>query len=54
MLQELLGAITGARGVVVICGISHMPAVIQALQPKFDRIEQYDVTAMLWFDQSLL
>jgi hypothetical protein len=36
------------------CGASHMPASVQALQMKFRRIAQYDVSAMPWFDQSLL
>jgi hypothetical protein len=54
MFHELLGAITGARAVIVICGVIHMPAIIQALRTKFTRVEQYDVTKLAWFDQTLL
>lgn len=54
MLYEILGAIAGARAVIVICGVIHMPVMIQALSTKFARVEQYDVTAMPWFDRSLL
>lgn len=54
MVDELLGAIAGARVLLVICGVSHMRALGQALQLKFRRVEQYDVTTMPWFDQSLL
>lgn len=54
MIDELLEAMAGARIAVVICGVSHMPALAQALQSRFTRVEQYDVTAMPWFDRSLL
>ncbi len=54
MVYELLGAIAGARVVIVICGVLHMPAIVRALLAKFTRVEQYDVTAMRWFDKSLL
>ena len=54
MVDELLEAIAGARAAVVICAVSHMPALAEALRTKFARVEQYDVTAMPWFDRSLL
>jgi hypothetical protein len=54
MVHELLGAIAGARAVIVICGVLHMPAIVGALRTKFAHVEQYDVTAMPWFDPSLL
>lgn len=54
MVNELLGAVAGARVLIVICGVSHMRAVNQALQSKFNEVQQYDVTAMPWFDRSLL
>jgi hypothetical protein len=54
LVNELLGAITDARVVVVICGVRHMPTLVQALQSKFRRVERYDVTAMAWFDPSML
>jgi hypothetical protein len=54
MVDELLDAVAGARVLIVICGVSHMPALVQALQMKFRRVAQYDVTAMTWFDWSLL
>jgi hypothetical protein len=54
MLYEIVGAIAGARAVIAICGVIHMPIMIQALSTKFARVEQYDVTAMPWFDPSLL
>jgi hypothetical protein len=54
MVDELLEAIAGARAVVVICGLSHMRALGQALQSKFWRVEQRDVTTLGWFDRSLL
>ena len=54
MLHELLDAISGARATIVICGVIHMPAIIQALRTTFTRVEQYDVTKLAWFDQTLL
>jgi hypothetical protein len=54
MVHEVLRLVGGARTVIAICGVSHTPALIQALRPKFKRIEPYDVTAMPWFDRSLL
>ena len=54
MVYELLRAMPSARAVIVICGVLHMPAMIQTLRTKFARVEQYDVTAMRWFDKSLL
>ena len=38
ILRELLGAITGARGAVVICGVSHMPVL--APDGRMERFEQ--------------
>jgi hypothetical protein len=54
LVQELLGAVAGARAMIIICDVIHMPAIIQALRTKFARVEQYDVTALPWFDRSLL
>jgi hypothetical protein len=54
MVYELLGAIIGARAVIVTCGVIHMPIVVQALRTKFARVEHHDVTAMPWFDRALL
>jgi hypothetical protein len=54
MVYELLRAISGARAVIVICGVLHMPPMIDALRSKFTRVEQYDVTALTWFDKTLL
>jgi hypothetical protein len=54
MFHELLDAMSGARATIVICGVIHMPAIIQALRTKFTRVEQYDVTALGWFDKTLL
>jgi hypothetical protein len=54
MVDELLEAIAGARAAVVICNVTHMPALDQALRTKFARVEEYDVTAMPWFDRALL
>jgi hypothetical protein len=54
MADELLEAIAGARAAVVICGVGHMPGLAEALRTKFARVEEYDVTAVLWFDRSLL
>jgi hypothetical protein len=39
---------------IVICGVSHMPAFAQALGTKFARVERYDVTRLEWFDKGLL
>ena len=54
MVYELLGAIGGARAVIVICGVIHMPVIIEALRKKFAHVEQYDITRFEWFDKSLL
>jgi hypothetical protein len=54
MVYELLGAISGARAVIVICGVLHMPVIVQTLRTKFARVEPYDVTTLGWFDRSLL
>jgi hypothetical protein len=54
MSRELLDAISGARAMIVICSVIHMPAIIQTLRTKFTRVEQYDVTKLAWFDQTLL
>src|ERR1700730_13510885 len=35
MVHELLGAVAGARAMIVICGVSQMPAFAQALGTKF-------------------
>jgi|HubBroStandDraft_6_1064221.scaffolds.fasta_scaffold355223_2 hypothetical protein len=43
MVDELLEAIAGARAAVVICGVSHMPALADALRTKFPRVEQHDL-----------
>jgi hypothetical protein len=43
----LVTAIAGARAAVVICGVGHVPASAQALQSRFARVEQYDVTAVV-------
>jgi hypothetical protein len=54
MIEKLLRYVAGASSVMAICGVSHMPALIQATRPKFGRVEKYDVTAMPWFDRSVL
>lgn len=54
MVDELLRAVGGPRAIVVTCGVSHMPAMVQALGSQFTRVDQYDVTDMAWFDRSLL
>lgn len=54
MIDKLLRYVASARRVVTICGLCHMPALIQALRPKFARVEPYDVTTMEWFNRSLL
>jgi len=54
MVYELLRAIEGARALIVVCGVIHMPAIGQALRTKFARVEQYDVTKLAWFDETLL
>lgn len=54
MVDALLRSIKGTRIVMAICGASHMAALIHALRPKFKSVERYDVTAMPWFDRSLL
>jgi hypothetical protein len=54
MIDKLLRYVALARTVMAICGVSHMPALIQTLGHKFKRIEPYEVTAMRWFDPSLL
>jgi hypothetical protein len=54
MIDKLLRYVALARTVMAICGVSHMPALIQTLGQKFKRIEPYEVTAMRWFDPSLL
>jgi hypothetical protein len=54
MVQELLGAIGGARAVIVICAVSQMPVFAQALGTKFARVERHDVTRLEWFDKALL
>jgi len=54
MVYELLRAVEGARVVIVICGVLHMPILIHALSSKFHRVEQYNITTMPWFDESLL
>jgi hypothetical protein len=46
LVDELLDAVAGAVVLIVICAVSHMPALVQALQMKFRRVAQYDVTAM--------
>jgi hypothetical protein len=46
MLHELLDAISGARAMIVICGVIHMPAIIQALRTKVHprrAVRRYDV-----------
>jgi hypothetical protein len=54
MVDGLLDAMADARVLIVICRVSHMPVFVEALQSKFARVELYDVTAMRWFDKSLL
>ena len=54
MVHELLGAVAGARAMVVICGVSQMPVFAQALTTKFARVERYDVTRLEWFDKTSL
>ena len=54
MVEGLLDTMTGARVLIVICGVSHMRVFVHALQSKFARVEQYDVTKLAWFDQTLL
>jgi hypothetical protein len=33
--------------------VTHMPSIIQTLRTKFARVEQYDVTKLAWFDETL-
>jgi hypothetical protein len=54
MIDELLRSVAGARALIAICGVSHMPALIQALRSKFERVEPYDLTTTEWFKRSLL
>jgi hypothetical protein len=54
MVQELLAAIAGARAIIVICDVNHMPVFAQALSTKFARVERFDVTRLEWFDKTLL
>ena len=54
MVYELLGAIGGARGMIVICGLIHMQVMIDALRTKFAHVEQCDITRLDWFDKSFL
>ena len=54
MVEGLLDTMTGARVLIVICGVTHMRVFVLALQSKFTRVEQYDVTKLAWFDQTLL
>jgi hypothetical protein len=54
MVYELFAAIADARFVIVICGVIHMRALGHALQSKFIRVEQYDMTRLGWFDKSFL
>jgi hypothetical protein len=54
MVDELLDAVADARVVILICRVIHMPVFVEALQTKFTRVEQYDVTKLAWFDQTLL
>lgn len=54
MVHELLGAVAGARAMIVICGVSQMPVFAQALGTKFAHVERHDVTRLEWFDKALL
>jgi hypothetical protein len=54
MVHELLGAVAGARAMIVICPVIYMPAFAQALGTKFASVEQYDVTRLEWFDKTSL
>jgi hypothetical protein len=54
MIDKLLRYVVVARMAMAICAVSHMPVLIQALRQKFKRVELYDVTAMEWFNRSLL
>ena len=54
MVQELLGAVAGARALIVICGVSHMPAFAQALRTKFASVERFDVTRLDWFEKTFV
>jgi len=54
MVEGLVDAITGAGVLIVICGVSDMRVFFHALQSKFARVEQYDVTKLAWFDQRIL
>jgi hypothetical protein len=53
MTHELFDVISGARAMIVICGVTHMPSIIQTLRTRFARVEQYDVTKLAWFDETL-
>ena len=54
MVDELRSATNSVRAAIVICGMSHIVVLSEALRPRFDRVELYDVTAMQRFDQALL
>jgi hypothetical protein len=54
MVDDLLDIMTGARVLVVICGVRHMRVFVHAIQSKFARVEPYDVTKLAWFDKTLL
>jgi hypothetical protein len=54
MVHELLGAVAGARAMIVICGVSQMPIFAQALSTKFASVDRFDVTRLGWFDKTLL
>jgi hypothetical protein len=54
MVEGLLDTMTGARVLIVICGVSHMRVFVHALQSKFARVEPFDVTKLAWFDHTLL
>jgi len=54
MVDELLDAVADALVVILICRVTHVPVFVEALQTKFTRVDQYDVTKLAWFDQTLL
>jgi hypothetical protein len=54
MVDEFLDALADALVLILICRVTHVPVFVEALQTKFTRVEQYDVTKLAWFDQTLL
>jgi hypothetical protein len=54
MVDELLDAVADACVIITICRVTHMRVFVHALQSRFTRVEPYDVTALGWFDKTLL